>query len=230
MGRSRDGSSRSLKQQFTRYISTMGTSPPQGLDRALTSGEAFPLLFLTPTMSRRLFSNTLLRDISDVLRDVRVLTGPHHPSTSGTRTLSPDSLLHLPDVGEPVQYLIDMGIRPALSRRLSSVYMDTVSRYKQVFESYFHLATQESCHFHPEQYRDIFVVRFRGTIQELASRMVSTAWVWLCQAGLSQAFFRSQHIDVRISAVVTSDEIDISLVSGTYRCLRKGSYSFEIQP
>ena len=150
--------------------------------------------------TRRLFSNSLLRDIFDVFRENRMLTSPHQPLASEIRTLSP---LRLPDVGEPAQYLIDMGLRPALARRLSSVYMDIVSRYRGVFESFFCCAIRGSCHLNPEHYRDVFVVHFRGTIQVLASRMVSTAWVWLCQAGLPPAFSRSQHIDVGISIFST---------------------------
>jgi hypothetical protein len=45
--------------------------------------------------------------------------------------------------------------------------MDFVARYRQVFESYFRRAIKGSCHLHPEHYRDIFVVQFRGTIQVL---------------------------------------------------------------
>lgn len=160
-------------------------------------------------MLRRLSSNSLPREIFDVFREIRKLTGPHQVPASEIWTLSP---LHLPHVREPTQYLIDMGLRPALARRLLSVYMDSVARYRQVFESYFYLAIQESRHFHPERYRDIFVVHFRSTIQELASKMVSTACAWLCQAGLPPAFLASQHIDVRISVVATFFMKLISLV------------------
>ena len=158
-------------------------------------------------MSKRLFSNSLPRGIFDVAREIRMLTSPQQPTGSEIeiRTLSP---LHLPDVREPAQYLIDMGLRPALARRLSSVYMNSVARYRRVFESYFRLATQESCHFHPERYRDIFVVHFRGTIQVLESRMVSTACVWLCRAGLPPTLFWPQCMDVRIPVYPTFHEVD----------------------
>ena len=147
-------------------------------------------------MSRILFSNSLPRGIFDVLREIRILIGPHQsPTSDEIRTLSP---LHLPHVREPAQYLIDMGLRPALARRLSSIYMDIVTRYRQTFQSYFRRAIQGSCHLNPDHYRDIFVVQFRGSIQVLESQFMSVAWVWLCQAGLSSTLLWPQCIDVRI--------------------------------
>ena len=163
-------------------------------------------------MSRRLFSNSLPRGIFDVVREIRMLTGPHvhHSPASEIRTLTP---LLLPDVREPAQYLIDMGLIPALSRRLSNDYMDIVSRCRQVFESYFRRAIQGSYHLHPEHYRDIFVVQFRGTIQVLESQFMSAAWVRLCRSGLSPALVWPQCIDVRIPVYTpTLYEIDRPLV------------------
>lgn len=159
-------------------------------------------------MSRRLFSNSLPRGIFDVFREIRILISPHHSPASEIRTLSP---LHLPYVREPAQYLIDMGLRPALARRLSSVYMDIVARYKQIFKLYFRRAIQGSSHLNPEHYRDIFVVYFRDTIQVLESGMVSTAWVWLCQAGLPLTPFWPQFIDVRIPVFTTLYGVDMPL-------------------
>lgn len=156
-------------------------------------------------MSRRLFSSSVSRFIFDVSREIRMLTSPHHPPTSEIRTLSP---LHLPDVWTPCQYLINMGFRPALARRLSDVYMDIVARYKQVFESYFHRAIRGSCHLHPEHYSDIFVVQFRCTIQVLKSQFTSAAWVWLCRAGLPPTFFGPQSMDVSIPVYATLYEVD----------------------
>jgi hypothetical protein len=144
-------------------------------------------------MSRRLFS-FLPQDIFDVFHEIRMLTGPHQAPASEIRTLSP---LHLPDVREPAQYLVDMGLSPAFSRRLLNVYMDSVARYRRVFESYFRRAIQGSCHLNLEHYRDIFVVQFKGTIQVLESQFMSAAWVRLCRAGLSPTLFRPQCIDVR---------------------------------
>ena len=113
--------------------------------------------------------------------------------------MSPDSLLHLPDVREPAQYLIDMGLRPALARRLSNIYMDFVARYKQVFESYFRRAIQSSRDPLPDQYRDLFVVQFKGTIQALEIKFMSATWVWPCRAG-PPTLFSPRSIDVRIPA------------------------------
>lgn len=124
-----------------------------------------------------------------------MLAGPHQPPASEIRTLTP---LHLPDVREPAQYLIDMGLRPALARRLVSAYMNTVSRYRQVFESYFLRAVQGSCHHDPGHYNDIFVVQFKGTIQVLESQFMSAAWVWLYRAELPPTLFWPQCMDVRI--------------------------------
>ena len=151
-------------------------------------------------MSRRLFSSYLPRGISDIAREIRMLTGPHQTPASEIRSLSP---LHLPDVWAPSQYLINMGLRPALARRLSSVYMDIVARYRLVFESYFRRAIQGSCHLHPGRYRDAFVVQFKGTIQVLESQFMSAAWVWLCRAGLPPIPFMPQCIDVRTHVYTT---------------------------
>ena len=160
-------------------------------------------------MSRRLFSNSVSRVIFDVAREIRMLTGSHQLPASETQTPFP---LHLPDVWTPSQYLINMGFRPSLARRLSSVYMDIVSRYRQVFGSYFRRAIQGSSHLHPEHYRDAFVVQFQGTIQVLKSQFMSVAWVWLCRAGLPSTLFSPQCIDVRIPVYTTLYEVDRTLV------------------
>jgi hypothetical protein len=112
------------------------------------------------------------------------------------------SMFHLPDVQAPTQYLIGMGIRPALACRLSNIYMDFVARYRQVFGSYFRRAIKGNCDLHLEHYRDIFVVQFKGTIQVLRSQFMSAAWVWLCQAGLPTLFW-PQSIDVKIPIFTT---------------------------
>jgi hypothetical protein len=112
------------------------------------------------------------------------------------------STFHLPDVWAPAQYFIDMGLRPALARRLSNIYMGFVARYRQVFELYFRRAIQGNCDLHLEHYRDIFVVQFRGTIQVLESQFMSATWVRLCQAGLP-ALLWPQCIDVKITIFTT---------------------------
>ena len=145
-------------------------------------------------MSGRLFPRSLSRCISDVSREIQMLTSPHSPPPPPeTQTMSP---LHLPDVREPAQYLMDMGLRPALTHRLLNIYMDFVARYKQVFESYFRRAIQWGCDSQ-DHYRDLFVVQFKGTIQVLESQFTSAAWVWLCRTGYPPTHFRPQCIDVR---------------------------------
>ena len=160
-------------------------------------------------MSRRLFSDSVSRVIFDVAREIRMLTDPHQLPASETRTLSP---LHLPDVWTPSQYLINMGFRPPLARRLSSLYMDIVSRYRQVFESYFHRAIQGNYHHHSKHYCDIFVVQFRCTTQVLRSQFISAAWDWLSRAGLAPTLFWPQCIDVRMPVYTTIYEVDRPLV------------------
>jgi hypothetical protein len=152
-------------------------------------------------MSRKLLSNYLpRRGISVVAREIQMLTSPHQRPASEIQTLFP---LHLPDVWAPSQYLIDMGLRPALARRLSTVYMDIVARYRQVFESYFRRAIQGSSHHHPEHYCDIFIIQFKGIIQVLESQFMSAALAWLCRTGLPPALFWPQCIDVRITVYTT---------------------------
>lgn len=150
-------------------------------------------------MSTRLFSNSLPRGIFDITREIQMLASLHQPPDFEIRTfkLSP---LRLPEVREPAPYLIDMGIKPALARRVSSTYMDSVARYRQIFESYFRLAIQERGHFHPEYYRDIFVIQFKGTIQVLESQFMSTAWGWL--SSLHPTLFWPRFLDVRIPVYI----------------------------
>ena len=161
-------------------------------------------------MSRRLFSYSLLRDISDVACEIGMLTSRHQSSrTPEIHSMPP---LHLPDVWAPSQYLINMGLRPALAQRLSSVYMDIVARYRRVFESYFRRAIQGNYHHHPERYCDIFVVQFRCTTQVLKSQFMSASWNWLSRAGLAPALFWPQCIDVRMPVYATLHEVDRPLI------------------
>jgi hypothetical protein len=171
-------------------------------------------------MSRRLFSHSLLQDIFGVSREMRMLAGPHTPSHTSE---GPDMFpLRLPDVRAPAQYLIDLGLRPALARRISSLYMDFFARYRQVFESYFHRVIHDGCR-HPEYYRDIFVVQFKGTIQVWESRIMSTAWIWLCQAGLLPPHLFP---NVRTSLILPFATL-MSLRLGTCGCCHEGSDPFE---
>lgn len=179
-------------------------------------------------MSRRLFFNSLPRGIFDVTREIQMLTSLHQPPALEIRTLSP---LHLPEVREPAQYLIDMGLRPALARRVSSTYMYSVARYRQTFESYFRLAIQERSHFHPKYYRDIFVIQFKGTIQVLESQFMSIARVWLSRASLHPTPFWPQRIDVKIPIFTTFFTKLTDLCGlGTRGRFNESSSSFETGP
>jgi hypothetical protein len=192
----------------------------------------WPYTFPTPripnsTMSRRLFSQSLLRGIFEETRKTRMLMNSHRPPPSPASESRSMSTFRLPDVRAPDQYLIGMGIRPALARHLSRIYMDTIARYRQVFESYFRRAIQGSCHLRLEHYRDIFVVQFKGTVKVLESQFMSVSWVWRCQAGLSTLFW-PQCIDVKIPIFTTfftklTDLFDL----GTRGCRNESSYCFE---
>ncbi|KAI0257183.1 hypothetical protein BJV78DRAFT_1357307, partial [Lactifluus subvellereus] len=181
-------------------------------------------------MSRRFSSHSLLRGIFDKARKLRILTNPHRPSlASEIQTLS-QVLLHLPDVRSPVQYLIDMGLRPTLARHISSVYMEFVARYRQVFRSHFRRVIRGGCH-QPEYYRDIFIIQFRGTIQVWESRIMSTVWVWLCQAGLPPAASHPQCVDIRVDSATKAEIVlrlglePTLLVTGLDRCANMISQS-----
>ena len=152
------------------------------------------------TMSEIFFPRSLSRYISDVSREIQVLTGPHFSSPAPE--IRPMSTFYLPDVRELTQYLTGMRIRPALACRLSNIYMDIVAQYRQVFESYFCRAIRGNCDLHLEQYRDIFDVQFRGTIQVMGCQFMSAVWGWLCQAGLPTLFW-PQDIDVKIHIITT---------------------------
>jgi hypothetical protein len=169
----------------------------------------------------RLFSHSLPRDIFAVSREIRMLTGPHTPSS----TSEGPGTLRLPDVRAPAQYLIDLGLRPTLARRISSLYINFFARYRQVFESYFHRVILDGFQ-HPEYYRDILVVQFRYAIQVWESRIMSTAWIWLCQVGLlpSRLF-----PDVRTSVILHFATL-MSLCLGTRGCCHEGSDPFETWP
>ena len=158
-------------------------------------------------MSRRLFSQSFLRGIFEETRKTRMLMSSHQPSPSPASEIRTMSTFHLPNVQAPAQYLIGLGIRPALARHLSSIYMDLVARLRQVFESYFRRAIQGNCDLHLEHYRDTFVVRFKGTIQVLQSQFMSATWAWRCQAGLPTRLW-PQCIDVKIPIFTTFYEVD----------------------
>ena len=103
------------------------------------------------------------------------------------------SQLHLPDVLAPAQYLIDVGLQPAVARRLSNTYMDYVDRYKTTCQSHFDRATHGG-HL-TEYYRKVFIILFKRTVRAWDSQIVSIVRVLLCQASAHQVTIRSERVD-----------------------------------
>ncbi|KAI0257924.1 hypothetical protein BC834DRAFT_916993 [Gloeopeniophorella convolvens] len=127
-------------------------------------------------MPDRPFSQSLLRGISEGARELRVLARPNRlPSNSGSQASS----LHLPEIRAPAQFLIDMGIQPALAEILSTIYMKFAAQHRKTFESYFDRAIYGGCRLPAECYRKMFVVQFERVIQRWGSQLFSTIWVWL---------------------------------------------------
>jgi hypothetical protein len=147
-------------------------------------------------MSRRLSSHSFLRGISDKARENLTLTKPRRPSTVSEIRTDAQVLLHLPDVQSPFQYLIDMGLRPTLAQRISSVYMKFVARYRQVFSTHCRRVIRGGCHIEPEYYREMFIIQFKGTIQVWGYQIMSIVWDWLCRAGLPPTASHPQCLDV----------------------------------
>jgi hypothetical protein len=144
---------------------------------------------------------TLFRDILDDSRKIRLLSDTHGHTPTGLESSTRSQYqLHLPDVWPPAQYLIDVGLRPALARRLSSTYMDFVGRYRKTCQSHFDRATQGG-HL-TEYYREVFIILFKRTVHTWGSQIVSIVRVWLCQAGASQAIVLPKPVDV--STIVIS--------------------------
>lgn len=128
-----------------------------------------------------------MQEIYDGSRQILLLsnTPGYTPARLESRTTSRIHL-HLPEVCAPAQYLIDMGLRPALARRLSGTYMDVVARYRETCQSYFERAIQGGGHL-TEYYCEVFIILFKRTIQAWGSQIVSTVRVRLCQSGAPQA-------------------------------------------
>ena len=137
-------------------------------------------------MSGRIFSISITQAILDGSRKLRSLSDLHCHSLPGFESqAAPQFHLHLPEVWAPAQYLIDVGLRPALARRLSSTYMDFVDRYRKTCQLHFVRATHGG---HLTEYcREVFIVLFRRTTQAWGSQIVSIVRAQLCQAGAPQA-------------------------------------------
>ena len=191
----------------TSLLTNTGKQQRPNILTVQTQGEARPSLVSNFAMSR-LFSHSLLRDIFNISREIRMLTSPDSLSCSSEiRDMLP---LHLPGVRTPAQYLIDLGLRPVLAQRISSVYMDFFARHRQVFELHLRRIIHGGCQ-HSEYYRNILIIQFMSTIQVWESRIISTARVWLCPAGLSPTSFS---LDVRIPGCA------IFLTKLIYLCFR----------
>jgi hypothetical protein len=148
-----------------------------------------------------IFPISLTQAISDSSRELRSLSDLHCHSIPGFKPLATPQLhLHLPEVWSPAQYLIDMGLRPALARRLSGTYMDVVARYRETCQSYFDRATRGG-HF-TEYYREVFIILFKRTIRVWDSQIVSIVRMRLCQAVTPQATVRPERVDA--SAIMIS--------------------------
>ena len=158
------------------------------------------LIELSSSLSRPLTSlictmpgiSSILRDIVNDSREIRLLSDSHGYAPTGLD--SSQIQIHLPEVCAPARYLIDVGLRPALARRLSSIYMDIVDRCRKACQSHFHRVTHREGHFN-EYYREVFTVLFERTVQAWDSRFVSIIRVRLSQAGSPQASIRPERVE-----------------------------------
>ncbi|KAH9049373.1 hypothetical protein EDB84DRAFT_1453682 [Lactarius hengduanensis] len=150
---------------------------------------------------------SLMRDIFDDPRGMWLLSDTHSYTFTGLESSTSSQLhLYLPEVLAPIQYLVDAGLRPALSRQLSSTYIDFVDRYRKICQSHFDRATRGGGHL-AEYYREVFVVLFRRTTQAWGSRLVSIVRVQLCQAGAHRAIVRSERVDIRVDDAAKAEII-----------------------
>ena len=141
-----------------------------------------------------------MQDFLDGSCKIRLLSDTHGHTPTGLESSIPShNHLYLPEVWAPAQYLIDLGLPPALARRLSSTYMDVVDQYRKICQSHFDLATHGS-HL-TGYYRKVFIVLFRRTVQAWDSKIVSIARVQLCQAGV-QATVHPERVEA--STIVIS--------------------------
>ena len=131
---------------------------------------------------------------------MRLLSDTHGYTPSHLESSAPQYHLQLPEVWPPAQYLIDMGLRPSLARRLSTVYMDFVDQHRKICRSHFDRASLGGCHLN-EYYREVFVILFKRTVQAWGSQIVSIVRVQLCQAGSREASIRPERVDVSIIVI-----------------------------
>ena len=141
-----------------------------------------------------------MREILTDSREILLLSDTHGYTPAGLKSTS-HLHLHLPEVWAPAQYLIDMGLRPALARRLSSTYTGFVARYRETCQSHFDRAIHGR-EYLTEYYREVFTILFRRTIQASGSQFVSIVRVRLCQASAPQATVCPERVDA--STIVIS--------------------------
>ena len=146
--------------------------------------------------------SSLMRDILDDSRGMWLFSNIHRYTPTGLES-SATSHLPLPEVWAPAQYLIDVVLRPALARRLSSTYMDVVARYRETCQSHFDRVTHGGHLI--EYYREVFIILFKRTVQAWDSQIVSIVRVHLCQA--VQATIRPERVDV--STIIMSKALVI---------------------
>jgi hypothetical protein len=142
-----------------------------------------------------IFSRSFLQDIFDDSRQIQVLSGMPYPTLAGLESPM-TSRLHLPEVRAPAQYLIDMGLQPALAQQLSNTYSNFVAQYKKTCQSHFNHAIYGGCHLPTECYREVFIVLFRRTIQAWDSKFASMVRVRTCEAGALQAPLLPERVNV----------------------------------
>ncbi|KAI9460541.1 hypothetical protein BJY52DRAFT_1262266 [Lactarius psammicola] len=137
-----------------------------------------------------------IQDFFDGSREIRLLSDIHSHTPTGLESLTtPQLQLHLPEAWAPAQYLINVGLRPALARRLSNTYMDVVDRYREACQSHFDRATRGGGHL-TEYNREVFIILYKRAIQAWCSQILSIVQVRLCQAGPPQATIRPERIRV----------------------------------
>lgn len=144
---------------------------------------------------------SILRDILDDSREMRLLSDAHGNTPSRLESSTHHHHLELPEVWPPAQYLIDLGLRPAFARRLSSNYMGVVDQYRKICQSHFDRATQGG-HL-TAYYHKVFIILFKRTVRAWDSQIVTTIRVQLCQAGAHQVTIRPERVDV--STIVISN-------------------------
>ena len=140
-----------------------------------------------------------MRNIFDDSRGMWLLSHAQVYTSTGLEPSTSQHQLQLPEVCAPTQYFIDAGLGPALARRLSNTYMDSVDRYRKACQTHLNRVARGG-HL-TEYYREVFIVLFRRTVQAWDSQIVSIARVQLCQTNV-QATVRPERVDA--STIVIS--------------------------